>query len=177
MKKIIAIILSLICLASCAAIPASAATGDVIEDVIEDYIGVTKEEDIADQMMYGIHYEMPVLTAVKLMYKPKPTITFKAPTMAKVTLDTPLSVDYEFVYWQDSETGTVYYPGDEIAVDGVVTLYAVFEEKQDNHPTFIRYIITGLEALKRLIKQFLGVTDALEENDKEFYETTTMIAQ
>lgn len=177
MKKIIAIILSLICLASCMAVPASAATDNIVGDFVQDFIGVTEEEDIADQMNYGIHYEMFPLSPIKLMYKPKPTITFKAPTTAKITLDTPLSVDYDFVCWEDSETGVLYYPGDEIAVDGIVTLYAVFEEKQDNYSPFIRYIITGLETLKRLIQQFLGITDALEETDKDFYETTTMIAQ
>lgn len=180
MKKIIAIILSLICLASCVAIPATAGTEEIIGGVIGGILGddlPEQEEDIGDQLSYGIHYEMYPLSTVKLMYKPKPTITFVAPTVARITLDTPLSVDYEFVCWEDSETGVLYYPGDQIAVDGIVTLYAVFEEKKDNHSPFIRYIITGLEVLKRLIQQFLGITDALEKNDDEFYETTTMIAQ
>ena len=173
MKKILAIILAALCLTSSLGVTGYAATDNIVGDIVQDYVGVTEEEDISDQMMYGIHYEMQVLTPVKLMYKPAPTITFKAPTTAKVTMDTPLSVDYEFVCWKHSETGELYYPGDEIEVDGVVTLHAVFEEKRDNHPQFIRYIITGLEALKRLLLKFLGVTDALEESDKEYYEPTT----
>ncbi len=175
MKKIIAIILSALCLASCLSVPGFAAGGNIIGDVIEDYIGVTKEEDISDQMSYGIHYELPPLTVVKLMYSPAPTITFKAPTTAKITTDTPLSADYNFVCWKHSETGKYYYPGDEIEVTGIVTLYAVFEEKTDGHPKFIRYILTGLEALKRLLLSFLRFDNALNETDKEFYpvETTT----
>ncbi len=176
MKKITAIILSVLCLFSCLGITSFAATDNIVGDIIGDFIGVTEEEDISDQMMYGIHYEMQPLTPVKLMYKPSPTITFKAPTTAKVTRDTPLSADYEFVCWKHSETGKLYYPGDTIEVTGVVTLYAVFEEKTDNYPSFIRYIITGLETLNRLFKKFLGITDALEENDKEYYEPTTTIA-
>ena len=174
MKKIIAIILSVICLASCFAVPGSAATDNIVGDIVGDYVGVTEEEDISDEMRYGIHYDVFPLSPVKLMYSPAPTITFKAPTTAKVTADTPLSVDYEFVRWEDSVTGEPYYPGDEIEVTGVVTLYAVFEEKQDNHPRFIRYIITGLETLNRLLKKFLGITNALEETDKEYFETTTV---
>ncbi len=176
MKKLIAIILSVLCLASCLAVPGFAATDSIVGDVVQDFIGVTEEEDISDEMRYGIHYGLPTITAVKLMYSPKPTITFKAPTTAKVTTDTPLSVDYDFVCWEHSETGKHYYPGDEIEVTGIVTLYAVFEEKTDNHPRFIRYIITGLEALKRVIKQLLTFSDALEESDKEYYEPETTAA-
>lgn len=172
MKKLIAVILSVLCLASCLSVSGYAA----VEDVIEDFIGVTQEEDIVDELSYGIHYELPLLTTVKLMYSPTPTITFKAPTTAKVTTDTPLSVDYEFVCWQHSETGKYYYPGDEIEVDGVVTLYAVFEEKDDGHPQFIRYILTGLEALKRLILNFLRFDNAMNETDKEFFPVETTSA-
>ena len=176
MKKLIAIILSVLCLASCLAVPGYAAGGNIVGDVVEDYIGVTKEDEIIDEMQYGIHYELQVLTTVKLMYSPMPTITFKAPTTAKVTTDTPLSVDYEFVCWQHAETGKHYYPGDTIEVDGIVTLYAVFEEKDDNHPQFIRYILTGLEALKRLLKSFLRFDDAMNETDTEFIPVETTAA-
>ena len=176
MKKLISIILAALCLASCLAVPGSAASDSIVGDVIEDYIGVTKEDEIIDEMYYGIHYELPLISAVKLMYRPTPTITFKAPTVAKITLDTPLSVDYNFVCWEHSETGKLYYPGDEIEVDGKVTLYAVFEEKTDGHPQFIRYILTGLEALKRLLKSFLTFGDAMEDTDNEFYPVETTAA-
>lgn len=170
MKKILAIILAVLCLTSCVGVTGYAATDDVING-IGGALGLPEQEEgEEDFLSYGIHYEMQMITTVKLMYKPAPTITFKAPTTAKVTTDTPLSVDYEFVCWKHAETGELYYPGDPIEVTGMVTLYAVFEEKQDNHPQFIRYIITGLEAFKRLLKKFLAVTDGLQENDKEYYE-------
>ena len=174
MKKVIAIILAVLCLASSLSVTGFAAVGeDIIEGVVGGILGddmPEKEESEDAVVSYGIHYEMETLSLVKLMYKPSPTITFKAPTTAKITTDTPLSVDYEFVCWKHSETGEYYYPGDEIEVTGMVTLYAVFEEKKDNYPRMIRYIITGLETFKRLIKKFLAVTDGLQENDKEYYE-------
>lgn len=177
MKKIIAFFLAALCLCSCVSVTGIAAPGDIVGDVVEDYLDVTQEEGIEDQLRYGIHYDTQFLSTVKLMYSPNPTITFKAPTTTHVTTDTPLSVDYEFVCWKDSETGKLYYPGDEIEVTGVVTLYAVFEEKTDGYPQFIRYIITGLEALNRLLKQFLGISDALEKNDEEYYSTTVPVTE
>ena len=174
MKKVIAIILAVICLASSFSVTGYAAAEDIIGGVIGGIIGddlLGSEEESEDAVLeYGIHYEMETLTMVTLMYKPTPTITFKAPTTAKVTTDTPLSVDYEFVCWKHAETGEYYYPGDEIEVTGKVVLYAVFEEKTDNYPQLLRYVITGLECFKRLLKKFLAVTDGLEENDNEYYE-------
>lgn len=173
MKRIIAMMLAVLCLMSCMGITGYAANEN-IGGIVGDILDLPEQEEGEEvPLSYGIHYDLQTLTTVKLMYKPAPTITFKAPTTAKVTMDTPLSVDYEFVCWKHAETGELYYPGDEIEVTGVVTLYAVFEEKQDNHPMFIRYIITGLEALKRLLHKFLAFTNALEENDKEYYEPTT----
>ena len=170
MKKIMAIILAVLCFASCLGVTGYAGV-DELAGTVGGIIGLPEEEESEEEALYyGIHYDMETLTLVKLMYEPSPTMTFKAPTTAKVTTDTPLSVDYEFVCWKHAETGKLYYPGDEIEVNGKEVLYAVFEEKQDNHPQFIRYIITGLEAFKRLLKKFLAVTDGLEENDKEYYE-------
>lgn len=174
MKKIIAIILAVLCLASSLGVTSFAAVGDdIIEGVIGGILGddmPEKEESEDAVLTYGIHYETDPLSMVKLMYKPSPTITFKAPTTAKVTSDTPLSVDYDFICWKHADTGELYYPGDTIEVTGEVTLYAVFEAKKDNHPQLLRYVITGLEAFKRLLNKFLAFTNGLEENDKEYYE-------
>ena len=170
MKKVIAIILAVLCFISCFGVTGYAGLDEVIGG-IGGSLGLPEQEESEDAVLsYGIHYEMETLSMVSLMYKPSPTITFKAPVMAKVTLDTPLSVDYEFVCWQHAETGEYYYPGDPIEVTGMVTLYAVFEEKRDGYPQMLRYIITGLECFKRLLKKFLAVTDGLQENDKEYYE-------
>ena len=174
MKKLIAVLLSVLCLFSAFACPASAGADDFLEDVLESELGVTKEEgEIDEVMMYGIHYEMQTLTTVSITYMPSPTITFKQPVTAKVTLDTPLSVDYQFICWKEKETGKLYYPGDEIEVTGKITLLAVWEEKTDNYPRVIRVIINALETLGRLINKFLGIYDAYEEVENQYGETTT----
>lgn len=174
MKKIIAVILAVLCLASSLSVTGFAAVGeDVIEGVIGGILGddmPEKEESEDAVLSYGIHYETEPLSLVKLMYKPNPTITFKAPVVARVSFDTPLSVDYEFVCWKHAETGEYYYPGDDIEVTGEITLYAVFEEKTDNYSQLLRYMITGLEVFKRLISKFLAFTNGLQENDQEYYE-------
>ena len=173
MKKVLAIILAVLCFTSCFGVTGYAATEDIISGVIGGIIGddlLGSEEESEDAVLsYGIHYDMETLSMVSLMYKPSATITFKAPTTAKITTDTPLSVDYEFVCWKHAETGEYYYPGDEIEVNGKVVLYAVFEEKTDSYPQMLRYIITGLECFKRLLKKFLAVTDGLEQNDNNYY--------
>ena len=178
MKKLIAILLSVLCLFSALACPALAGADDLLEDVLESELGVTKEEgEIDDVLMYGIHYEMQTLTTVSITYMPSPTITFKQPVTAKVTLDTPLSIDYQFVCWKEEKTGKLYYPGDEIEVTGEITLLAVWEEKTDKYPRVIRVIINALETLNRLISKFLGVYDAYEEVEKEYGDTTTTVPE
>lgn len=174
MKKILAVLLSVLCIFSMLSVSAFA-IGDIVEDVVGDYIGVTEEDGIDAQMLYGIHYEMETITNISIMYMPNPTITFKQPVTAKVTTDTPLSVDYQFICWRHGETGELYYPGDSIDVTGKVTLYAVWEEKSEDEPRVIRVITTALETLKRLIQQFLGVIEDAEEFESEYYATTTSV--
>ncbi len=174
MKKVLAVLLSVLCIFSLVSTSAFAATDNIIGDLVEDYLGVTQEEgEIDQQMMYGVHYEMEPIGLVSIMYKPMPTITFKEPVMAKVTTDSPISVDYKFVCWRHGETGEYYYAGDEIYVDGVVTLYAVWEEKDDGYPRVIRVIMSAFETLGRLIQKFLGIYENFEEFESEYYETTT----
>lgn len=175
MKKILAILLSIICLFGAFSMPASA--GNTIGDAVEDYLGlVPKEDDIDDKMAYGIHYEMQPLAIQSIMYKPNPTLTFQTSVYTKVTTDTPISIDYNFVYWKEAETGKIYYPGDDILVTGKVVLYAVWEEKTDNFPRFIRVIISAFQTLNRLVQQFLGIFQAVDKFESEYYATTTLPA-
>ena len=172
MKKIIAILLSVICLFSAVSVN-SLAVGDILGDIIEDQFGITEEEGaIEDVLSYGIHYEMKTLSLVSVIYTPNPTITFKAPCMARVTLDTPLSIDYQFVCWEEKESGKYYYPGDDIEVTGIVTLYAIWEEKTDNHPYLIRMLATMLDVIKHYIDKLIGAYDAFDEFESEYVPTT-----
>lgn len=162
MKKLLAILLALICAFSVVSVSAAAAYTDGINGAIDDYFGFEQEEDEADILSYGIHYEMDPLSMVTLFYTPSPSITFNAPTDMVVTSDTPIALDHDWIAWKDPTTNTFYYPGDVIHVDGKVTLVAVWAEKTDNYPSFIRSAIAGLKAFIKLIEKFLGIYDAVQ---------------
>lgn len=160
MKKLLAIILSVICIFSCFALPSSAAgagvVGELAKTFFEGLFGIKFEEDTS--IGYGVIYEMDTFSGVSIVYKPNPTISFSNPGIYTITSDTPLSIDYEFVRWEDSK-GNPYYAGDKIYVDGTVTLYAVWVEKNDNSVRVARIIKTTFEAFKRLIAKFFGILD------------------
>ncbi len=173
MKKLSAIILSLILVFSCFAVPASAASGkggvvgELATTLFEKLIGVEMEEDTP--IGYGVIYEIDPLSGISVIYKPSPSISFKNPGTYTITSDTPLSVDYEFIRWEDSD-GNPYYAGDKIYVDGTIYLTAVFVEKNDNDIRVARIIKTTIEAFKRLIGKFFGILDTFE-NFEPVYST------
>ncbi|MBE6773685.1 MAG: hypothetical protein E7544_05620 [Ruminococcaceae bacterium] len=161
MKKFLAIILALICAFSTCTLSVGALSEDIFGDIIEDQFGVTQEKDEADTLSYGIHYSSGTLATITVLYEPAPNIRFEVPTEVTVTSDTPIAVDHVWVCWKDRETGKLYYPGDVILVDGKITLEAVWEEKTDNYPRFIRSAIAGVQALLKLIEKFFGFFDAI----------------
>ena len=177
MKKLLAVLLALICAFSCVAVTASAEAVDDLAGILGDYLGMTTEVDEADVLSYGVHYEMQTLSMVTLLYKPSPSITFETPKTMVITNDYPIAVDHNWVCWKDQETGKLYYPGDEIYVDGKITLVAVWEEKTDNYPSFIRSAIAGVQAFVKLIEKFLGVFDLINSTqDVTGEEVTSDIA-
>lgn len=151
MKKLLSVLLAVLCIFSCFTFVSSAALGDVVEDIID----VTIPED--EPLAYGIFYDMETLSGVKILYKPNPTITLVSAGTYTITDDTPLSIDYEFVCWEHSETGKLYYAGDKLHVDGQVILYAVWTEKTDNDSYVARAFKTGIEAFRRLLGKFFGI--------------------
>ena len=173
MKKLLAIILSVICIFSCFALPTSAASGlsgvlgELSDTFFEGFFGVEFEEDTS--IGYGVIYEMNSLDGVSIVYKPNPSISFENPGIYTITTDTPLSIDYEFVRWEDSK-GKPYYAGDKIYVDGTVTLYAVWVEKNDNDVKVARIIKTTIEAFKRLISKFFGIFDTVVNFEPTYTE-------
>lgn len=173
MKKLLAIILALICIFSTCTLAATALSEDVLGDIIGDQLGVTQEKDEADTLSYGIHYSSGNLVNITVLYEPAPNIRFEVPTYVTVTNDTPVAVDHNWVCWKDQETGELYYPGDSIYVEGKVTLVAVWEEKTDNYPGFIRSAIAGVQALLRLVEKFFGFFDAINSTDPSLTTTTT----
>ena len=172
MKKLLAVLLAVLCAFSAVAVSASAFNSGDLSDILGDHLGIEQEEDEADILSYGIHYEMAMLSTVTLLYKPSPSITFETPKEMVITNDYPIAVDHDWVCWKDQETGELYYPGDTIYVDGKITLVAVWEEKTDNYPKFIRSAIAGVQALIKLVERFLGVFNLINST-KPTEESTT----
>lgn len=155
MKKILAVLLCIICLASSMAVSTSAAGLEDAFVEIGAMLGFEPDEPIG----YGIRYDSnKLLSGVKsVMYEPKPTVKLSNPGTYTVTDDFPLSVDHSFVCWEDKETGKKYYPGDQIYIDGELTLYAIWEEKTDNNIRPVRVFLTAFQALKKMFQSFFGV--------------------
>lgn len=173
MKKLLSILLALICAFSTCTLAAGAIDEDVLGDLFEDQFDITTEVDEADQLSYGIHYDSGRLANVTVLYEPTPNIRFDVPTYITVTHDTPVAVDHNWVCWKNPDTGELFYPGDEIYVEGKLTLVAVWEEKTDNYPGFIRSMIAGLQALLKLVEKFFGFFDAINSTDPSLTTTTT----
>ena len=155
MKKLLAVLLAVLCAFS--AFSVCAFDESVLGDILGDHLGIEQEEDEADILSYGIHYEMAMLSTETILYMPSASITFNAPTDMVITNDYPIAVDHNWICWKDQATGKYYYPGDTIHVDGKITLVAVWEEKTDNYPAFIRSAIAGVQALVKLIEKFMSV--------------------
>lgn len=170
MKKLLAIFLAMICAFSACAVSASASLEGVLGDIIEDQLGVTQEESELDAITYGVFFENDPLSFTTVLYMPIQTLTFGAPVITTITNDTPVAVDHDWVCWKDKSTGALYYPGDEIVVTGQVRLVAVWQEKTDNYPGFIRMAIAGLQAFIKLIDKFLNAFDSI--NNTRPLETT-----
>lgn len=155
MKKIIAVLLSVLCVFSCLAAPVSAIS---IEDL--DLLDILGDAD--DPLLYCITYQNQTLSGVKMMYKPNPTVSFSGPGFVTVTKDTPLAIDHDFVCWRDKD-GKLYYAGDTFYVDGECTLYAVWEEKKGDEVHAIRVFRCAMLTFVRMISKALGVFKDLQD--------------
>ncbi len=153
MKKILAVLLCLICLFSSVSMTASAGLFEDVVSAITVNMGMEPDEPI----IYGITYDSnSILSGVSIMYMPSTTFKFTNPGTYTVTDDIPLSIDYEFVCWEDEDTGKLYYAGDKIYIDGQKTFYAVWKPKTDGKNRVIRTITTAIEALRRTLQAFFG---------------------
>lgn len=176
MKKLLAVLLAIICAFSAVATPVFAIDAGELGDIIGDYLDATTEKDEAAAIEYGIYFETATLSTVTVLYMPTQTIVFDTPKIVTLTTDTPVAVDHNWIAWRDKKTGDLYYPGDKIEVTGRVTLVAVWEEKTDNYPGFIRSAIAGLQAFVKLIEKFLNAFTAIN-NTEDYVPTTTAVAE
>ncbi len=151
MKKIIAVLLSVLCIFSVFAVSASAELDKSLDLGLED----------DKTVIYAINYKNDSLE-VTTMYTPLPTINFKGPGTATITNDTPIAVDHDFVCWRD-DNGNRYYEGDKIEINGEVTLYAVWEPKTDSYPQIIRTIRCFLLTFERRMLTIFGVIKTIND--------------
>lgn len=161
MKKVLAVLLSLVCIFSMFAFSASAAIDELMTDVWPE-----------EEPSYMLKYEEDTLDGVKMMYRPDPKMVFDGPGYATVTNDTPLAIDHNFVCWRDSK-GNLYYEGDRIYVNDEITLYAVWESKTDNDAYTVRVIKTAILTLQRMVLKMLGIFQIVNDFEAEYYATTT----
>lgn len=161
MKKIVAILLSVLCIFSCFSAVAFAA------DDLFDLIGDKQEEQ---PLLYCLTYQKETLSGVRMMYKPNPSLILKGPGYVTVTKDTPLAVDHQLVCWKDKDTGKLYYAGDKYYVDGECTLYAVWEEKTDNYIRPIRVFICAMNTMMRMFQKGLGIFKDYRDFEENWIE-------
>lgn len=166
MKKIIAVMLSILCVLACFA-PAVCA----IED--PGLIGMIEEEE---PMIFTLVYKNQTLSGVKMMYQPNPNLSFGGPGYVTVTKDKPLAIDHDFVCWKD-ENGKYYYAGDQFYVDGECELYAVWEDKKDNYIKPVRVFRCAMLTMKRMFEKIFGIfqdyEDFTEDRVEEMRRATT----
>lgn len=158
-KKVLSVFLAILCIFGMISTAVYA---------MDNYFG---EDDDPIENLFGLYYKVDTLAGVSVMYKPNPTITFNTPKLVEISGDLPLAVDYEFYAWKD-ENGTIYYPGEDIYVDGKIILYAVGTPKKDNDSRVVRVIKTAFQTLVRSIQSFLGVFDVLKQ---DVATTTTQV--
>ncbi|MBQ8027989.1 MAG: hypothetical protein IJ262_01130 [Clostridia bacterium] len=173
MKKILSLFLAVLFVFSSFAFSASAMGGvmeDIAGDAIEDVFG-EQEPDF-----YGIQYVNDTLSGATILYKPNIAFTFEGAGWVTVTNDTPIAIDHDFICWKDSK-GNLYYEGDKVYVDGLIKLYAVWEEKQDEDSRTLRVIKAGISTLIRMVQKALGIFKIVDDFESSYYaETTTAVA-
>lgn len=161
-KKLIAVLLSVLCVFSVFAVPCFANdNASVFEEISSMF---------EDDQLNCIVYQKETLSNVSMMYKPNPNVSLDGPGYITVTRDTPLAVDHNFVCWR-GEDGTLYYEGDRIYVEGTVTLYAVWEEKTDNDSHVLRVLKTAFGTLQRMLQKLLGIFKDAEDFESSYYSS------
>lgn len=163
MKKVIAILLSVLCVFSCFGSVALAASPS------DDFYLIDMKEN-EEPLLYCLTYQKETLSGVRMMYKPNPSLSLTGPGYVTVTKDTPLAVDHEFVCWKDKNTGKLYYAGDKYYVDGECTLYAVWEEKKDNHIRPVRVFLCAMNTMTRMFEKALGIFKDYKDFEENWIE-------
>ncbi len=147
MKKILALLLAVICLFSVLTVGLTAAAEDDNQDPI-----------------YAIVYEKG---GVPVMYLPAPSVSIKGPGWITVTTEKPVAAGYEFMYWVDKD-GNRVDPGDKLYVTEQVVLRPHFVKLNDgeDHTTHtIKGAFQALIALFERLFKFFRELEIFNNND------------
>ena len=115
MKRILSVLLALICLFSVVAVVAHAEDID-LKDVIREEMGLEPEEE----KIYAIEFHQG---DAQIMYRVPTQVRFDGPGYVRLTKDEPVAVGKNFRCWKDVN-GKDVYPGQEILVDHLIELTA-----------------------------------------------------
>ena len=141
MKRILSVLLALLCLCSVMSVVAHADQVD-IKDVISDELGLECEPEKA----YGVVFQSG---DAKVMYSPPTQIQLDGPGYLKLSKDEPIAIGKNFRCWKDDK-GNEVWPGQEIYVDRIVYLTASWSVAS----TKVNAFDTIICALKVMVHSF-----------------------
>ena len=149
MKKIISVLLALLCLCLTAA-PVAFADNDPIKDAVAEELDI----EISEPKAYGIIYQKG---DAKTMYMPATTVGLHAPGYVRISKDEPIAIGKKFRCWKDSK-GNDVFPGTEIYVDTMVYLTASWANDSTN-VTALDTVICALKTMIHMLQVSIKVID------------------
>ncbi len=151
MKKVISVLLALLCL--CFTLT-PAVFADEIKDTLSEEFGL----ELEDPKAYGIVYQSG---DAKTMYMPATTVMFDGPGYCRVSEDYPIAIGKNFRCWKD-ENGKDVFPGDEIYVGTITYLTASWSASSSNVTAFDT-VICALKTMIHMIRISINVINTANE--------------
>ncbi len=158
-KKILAVLMAILSMVSVFAVSSSAV----------DYDDITVPTTAESPAFYTVTFKTD---SVNCLYTPILEFTYDTTGILTISDDIPLSIDYTFKYWYDSNLN-VYEPGDTIYIDGDITLTAYWEEKTDDDSDIVRLFSTLFEAVSKYIQKIIGLISFGQDFAATVVTTTT----
>lgn len=153
MKRILSVLLALICLFSVVAVVAHAEDID-LKDVIREEMGLEPEEE----KIYAIEFHQG---DAQIMYRVPTQVRFDGPGYVRLTKDEPVAVGKNFRCWKDVN-GKDVYPGQEILVDHLIELTADWSVATTKI-TALDYVICAFKAMIHSMEVAIKVIDTANE--------------
>ncbi len=152
MKKIISVLLALICLFSVVSVVAYAA------DDLKEQLGQELGLEIGKDKVYGVVFQSG---DAKTMYVPPTQTNLDGPGYLKLSKDEPIAIGKNFRCWKD-KNGKDVFPGQEIYVDQIVYLTADWSVKSTKL-TALDTIICALKTMIHMLQISIKLIDTAYE--------------